>query len=481
MADSQFPTLVSRTRDSNSATNTLFVAVSDGVDTALVTAGGALNVIANSNSGVDIGDVDVTSVIPGTGATNLGKAEDAAHTTGDVGVMLLSKRTDAAASSAGTDGDYATINTSANGDVYVTLDSETVTVGTITTSVVPGTGATHLGKAEDAAHTTGDTGVMALAVRDDAGATLSSATGDYEPLHLDASGNLRVAGTFSPADNKAEDAAHTSGDTGSFALGVRNDAAGTTFTSANGDYSPIAVDSAGRIGISDLGGSISVDDNASSLTVDGTVTVDTITTSVTPGTGATHLGKAEDAAHTTGDVGVMLLSKRTDVAASSAGTDGDYATINTNSAGDMYVTLDTEIVRISATTAANSATNPIYVQVVSTGVLANEIHNYSTSSAVASDATSNHDYTVTGTTFLLKSVIFSVSGGGKAEVQTGPVATLVSIAVGFVPQAGGTVTLKFDPPREVPSTSTGTIRVIRTNRAGAVQDVYSTIIGNDVA
>ena len=63
-----------------------------------------------ANSGVDIGDVDVTSVVPGTGATNLGKAEDAAHTSGDVGVMPLGVRDDVAASLADTDGDYSSLS-----------------------------------------------------------------------------------------------------------------------------------------------------------------------------------------------------------------------------------------------------------------------------------------------------------------------------------------------------------------------------------
>lgn len=60
----------------------------------------------------------ISSIVPGTGATNLGKAEDAAHTSGDVGVMILTKRTDTAASSAGTDGDYATLNTDSLGHVW---------------------------------------------------------------------------------------------------------------------------------------------------------------------------------------------------------------------------------------------------------------------------------------------------------------------------------------------------------------------------
>jgi hypothetical protein len=72
----------------------------------------------------------------------------------------------------------------------------TVTIGDITVenvdvvSLIPGVGATNLGKAEDAAHTSGDTGVMALAVRNDAGTTLVGADGDYAPLSVNANGHL---------------------------------------------------------------------------------------------------------------------------------------------------------------------------------------------------------------------------------------------------------------------------------------------------
>ena len=48
-----------------------------------------------------------------------------------------------------------------------------------------------------------------------------------------------IAGTY------AEDAAHTSADRGLFTLGVRNDAV-ASFVSANLEYTPKAVDSAGR-------------------------------------------------------------------------------------------------------------------------------------------------------------------------------------------------------------------------------------------
>lgn len=86
-----------------------------------------------ANSGVDIGDVDVTSVIPGTGATNLGKAEDAAHSSGDTGVMALAVRKDTATQLAGTDGDYSPLITDSSGALHVNVASGSVTAsGTIT-------------------------------------------------------------------------------------------------------------------------------------------------------------------------------------------------------------------------------------------------------------------------------------------------------------------------------------------------------------
>lgn len=59
-------------------------------------------------------------------------------------------------------------------------------------SVIPGTGSTNLGKTEDSAHTTGDTGVFVLAVRHDSQASLVDTEFDYAPLQVDELGNLRV-------------------------------------------------------------------------------------------------------------------------------------------------------------------------------------------------------------------------------------------------------------------------------------------------
>ena len=57
----------------------------------------------------------------------------------------------------------------------------------------------------------------------------------------------------------------------------------------------------------------------------------------TPGTAAASLGKAEDAEHASGDVGVMALSRKLAFPASSSATDGDYVTLNSDANGNLYV------------------------------------------------------------------------------------------------------------------------------------------------
>ena len=94
-----------------------------------------------ANSGVDIGDVDVTSIIPGIGNTNLGKAEDAPHAGGSTGVMPLAVRNDARAPLGSADGDYAPLQVDATGALFTnnqfgTFGSILVTGTTATTCAV---------------------------------------------------------------------------------------------------------------------------------------------------------------------------------------------------------------------------------------------------------------------------------------------------------------------------------------------------------
>ena len=119
-----------------------------------------------ANDGVDIGDVDVTSVVPGTGATNLGKAEDAAHTSGDVGVMSLAVRNDDVAALGGADGDYAPLQVNAAGSLYT--KDETGEAGSIlvtgttavTTTVTANTAFVAIQFIEDTVFDSGNDGLV---------------------------------------------------------------------------------------------------------------------------------------------------------------------------------------------------------------------------------------------------------------------------------------------------------------------------------
>lgn len=106
---------------------------SDGSGIVALAAGTAAIGKLAPNTGVDIGDVDVTSIVPGTGATSLGKAEDAAHASGDTGVMALTVRANTAAATSGADGDYQPLITDTNGRLHVIEASAASIAAALTT------------------------------------------------------------------------------------------------------------------------------------------------------------------------------------------------------------------------------------------------------------------------------------------------------------------------------------------------------------
>jgi len=138
-----------------------------------------------ANTGVDIGDVDVTSIVPGVAATNLGKAEDAAHSSGDVGVMALTVRQNTAAALGATDADYQPLVTDANGRLHV-LDANSAAA--LTALQLIDNPVAVLGTATYAEATT--SGNIVGAVRNDDLATLADTDNEIAPLQVDANGAL---------------------------------------------------------------------------------------------------------------------------------------------------------------------------------------------------------------------------------------------------------------------------------------------------
>lgn len=350
--------------------------------------------------------------------------------------------------------------------------------------LIPGTGATDLGKAVDSAAGGTDSGVAFLGIRDDVLTTLTPADGDYVQARFNSEGALWVALSSSGFPTKVDDSAFSIGTDSVSPSGYLAD-----------ETTPDSVDE-GDVGLARMTLDrkqlfVLVDPTTDSQRLaigasgDASVTVvsalpagtnnigDVDVLSVIPGVGATNLGKAVDDAAGATDTGVAVLGVRDDALTTLTPADGDYVQFRLTSVGAVWTT-DTVL-------AANSETSPLYVHNVNTVVSGSEVHDEDEGVDVASDTADNHDYAVANATFLLKAVDYGCSGAMKVEVWAGPVASLVRYATRFVPAHGGGDQIVFNPAVEVPVTGTGTVRVIRTNREGTANSVYSTIIGNDIS
>lgn len=324
-----------------------------------------------ANTGVDIGDVDVTSVIPGTTATSLGKAEDAAHTSGDTGVMALAVRRDADTTLADTTGDYAPLQVNAAGSLKVAITSGA------------GSGGTSI--ADAAAFTRATTSVTPVAgVVETSAPTLTN--GNTGAVSLTTGGAMRVAVTSGGITGAVEDAVASGSAEGVLGILVRDDAL-ATLTPVDGDYTVgrtnargaqwVALDSTAAQTVTlaaettKVIGTVNVASaqTLATVTTVGTVTtcstvtnVATIGTSVTPGTSAAHLGKAVDSAAGGTDTGVLQLAVRDDVLATLTPVDNDYTQLRVDSTGAQWVRSTGELADDAAFTPGTSRVTPIGLQ-----------------------------------------------------------------------------------------------------------------------
>lgn len=120
--------------------------------------------------------------------------------------------------------------------------------GATTTGTARVTLTTDQVKARDSAAGATDQGIMALSVRRDVAGSLVDADGDYTPLQVTSTGSLRVAVASGPTGTE-----YVSGDAvgvttqGPASVAIRKDANGPLTGVADGDYSALQVDSAGRL------------------------------------------------------------------------------------------------------------------------------------------------------------------------------------------------------------------------------------------
>lgn len=290
-----------------------------------------------------------------------------------------------------------------------TIDSQTLNISNVITA---------LSKAEDAAHVSGDQGIMSLAVRNDAGTSMVSANGDYAPLQVDATGALRIAGNIDIINGAeyAEDSAAVSGDIGNFVLLVREDTLATS-TSATGDYGAFKSTALGELYTHDSAAKaelVAANVTLAAILAD-TATIDSQTLSISNVLAA--LSKAEDAVHSSGDQGIQALAVRKDSSGSSA-ADGDYTSIQTWSEGSVKVVDVSNAAilqqRVAVTTVAAA---------VPTVAIANRrsvmIQNAGAASVFIGSAT----VTASGATAGVE-----VPKGGFIEMEAGPAVSIFAIS-----------------------------------------------------
>lgn len=122
------------------------------------------------------------------GLTALVKNEDTQHSTSDPMMPISIVRNDTTASLVSTDGDYTPLQCNSDGRLVTKEEHSTIINSNIAA----------LKKEEDAAHSSGDSGIMSLVVRKDTMATLSSNDGDYTSLQCNNTGALRVESYSKP-------------------------------------------------------------------------------------------------------------------------------------------------------------------------------------------------------------------------------------------------------------------------------------------
>lgn len=139
-------------------------------------------------------------------------AEDSASVDGALGQLSIVVRQDVLATDTSADGDYSFIKSNLKGELYM-KDSDAlarlVLINSDTTAILADTATidsnlASIVKLEDSAHSSGNAGVMALAVRNDTGAVLAGTDGDYIPFSTDSLGRLFVSGVMT--GNVADDA-----------------------------------------------------------------------------------------------------------------------------------------------------------------------------------------------------------------------------------------------------------------------------------
>lgn len=342
-----------------------FVKLTDGVDTALVSGSGELNVIATAQPGVDIGDVTINNAA-GASAVNI---QDGGNSItiddGGGSITIDNSNLDAALSTLATEATLSSINSVLVNSI--SLDNATpggVPYTTLAGFIYEDMTPTTVSNTEVGYARMSDNRVQYVMLRDgdtnnEVGATIADLT-NSNPLAtmiVDANGDQITS--FGGGTQYTEDVAAAADPVGNMNMAVRADTLAAV-TTTDGDNIALRSTNKGElyvkqtdvVHIDDNSSTISVDDGGGSITIDGSVSISgsvtvashdvtnagTFAVQATIASGATSIAKAEDVAASNGDVGVPAMAIQQSTPADTA-ADGNYSMLQMKN-GKLWVAVD---------------------------------------------------------------------------------------------------------------------------------------------
>lgn len=272
---------------------------------------------------------------------------------------------------------------------------------------------------------------------------------------------------------------------------------GNTITVDVGTALPAGDNNIGNVDVVTLPAvTISAAQTLATVTTVGTVTTLTGTTSLTPGTAAANLGKAEDAIHASGDVGVMMLAIRDDTCGATSGAEGDYEPLHTDDTGRLWVDPQGNVahdaadsgnpIKVGARAVSTLATATMVAaadradnvadldsqQIVKTLCPFADIKNERIADTAGTSAASTVFTAVASTrNYITNITIYNSSAtNGYVDFRDGTAGAILFTAP--APTVGGSV-ISFNPPLRQPTANTA----LAYDVSGALTTVYISLVG----
>lgn len=292
----------------------------------------------------------------------------------------------------------------------------------------------------------------AVEITDGADTLAVNADGSINTVISDGGGSITVDGTVSIQEPLSIDDNGGSITVDAVDLDVRDLDASQDNVAISDGTNTVAVNADGSLNITDNGGSITVD--ATSLPL--------------PTGAATAANQLPDGHNVTVDNASGASAVNIQDGGNSITVDAVDLDIRNLSASQDNVAISD-----GADTLGINSDGSINVNVID-AVPGSEVVDYQTSSAVAKDASVNHDYTVTAANTFYGEEAW-VSGSGKLKVEI--LIDGTTKFVGFNSTANPNVRIPLE--RIVTAAATDVVRITITNRDNQPQDVHSTLLGDE--